>query len=226
LATAGDDKTFAVSADGLGNVYAAGTTSGIPGSPGDGVYLAKYDASGNLLWIHNSGAGYNGLSADQLGNVFVGGTNGDAILSKHDAAGNLIWNRQFGTAGYDMINSVSADQLGNVYVTGSTDGSLGGPNAGSTDTFVAKYDGAGNQLWILQLGTSGGDSASGAAAGGNGIVYIAGITGDGGRGSLLGDAFVAKIGEVPEPMTWIYAAILVVSLGLFRSRTVSRTVAT
>ncbi len=221
LASPGDDKTFSVSVDGLGNVYAAGL-SGNLGSPANfagGAYLAKYDASGNLLWIQNSGAGYNGVSADQLGDIFVGGTNGDALLSKHDSAGNLIWSRQFGTAGYDIINSVSADQLGNVYVTGSTDGSLGGPNAGSTDTFVAKYDGAGNQLWLLQLGTSGGDSASGAAAGGNGIVYIAGITGDGGRVSPLGDAFVAKIGEVPEPMTLSYGMILAVSLVLFRSRT-------
>jgi hypothetical protein len=221
LASTGDDKTYAVSVDGLGNVYAVGTTAGVL----SGEYLAKYDASGNLLWIQNSGAGYNGVSADQLGDVFVGGTNGDALLSKHDSAGNLIWSRQFGSAGYDMINSVSADQLGNVYVTGSTDGSLGGPNAGSTDTFVAKYDGAGNRLWILQLGASGGDSGIGVAAGGNGIVYIAGLTGDGGRGLPLGDAFVAKIGEVPEPLMLSYGMILAVALGVFRRRGFSGTAA-
>jgi catechol 2,3-dioxygenase-like lactoylglutathione lyase family enzyme len=228
LASTGDDRTLGVSVDGLGNVYAAGWAGGnFSGEPNPtGAFLAKYDAAGNLLWIRQDNAGtIYGMSADGQGNIFLGGTNGDALVFKYDSSGHLIWSRQFGTTGYDIIYALSADQLGNVYVTGSTEGTLGGPNAGSTDTFVAKYDAAGNQLWLLQLGGSGGDSASGAAAGGNGIVYIAGTTGDGGRGSQLGDAFVAKFSDIPEPTTTINVIMLVSLLGFTRSRILSRTVA-
>ena len=34
---------------------------------------------------------------------------------------------------------ISADGLGNVYISGYTEGSLGGPNAGDKDAFVAKF---------------------------------------------------------------------------------------
>jgi hypothetical protein len=44
-----------------------------------------------------------------------------------------------------------------VYVTGITDGSVGGPNAGLTDNFIAKYDPSGNQLWLKQFGSSAGE---------------------------------------------------------------------
>lgn len=90
-----------------------------------------------------------GVSADGVGNVYISGsTNGslggpsagfdDAFVTKYDAAGTLQWSRQLGTSTYDYSYGVSADGLGNVYISGSTQGSLGGPNAGSTDAFVAK----------------------------------------------------------------------------------------
>ena len=42
------------------------------------------------------------------------------------------------TAADDESYGVSADALGNVYISGMTYGSLGGPNAGDTDAFLAK----------------------------------------------------------------------------------------
>jgi hypothetical protein len=50
-----------------------------------------------------------------------------------------VWTQQLGTSSYDVSHGVSADGLGNVYITGSTYGSLGGPNAGGRDAFVAKF---------------------------------------------------------------------------------------
>ena len=47
--------------------------------------------------------------------------------------------RQLGSSGDDYSFGVSADSLGNVYFSGETDGSLGSPNAGGTDAFVAKF---------------------------------------------------------------------------------------
>ena len=89
---------------------------------------------------------------------------------------------------------VSADGLGNVYISGYTYGSLGGPNAGSDDAFVSKYDAAGTLQWTRQLGTSAIDRSYGVSADGLGNVYISGYT----SGSLGGpnaggnDAFVSK----------------------------------
>ena len=49
---------------------------------------------------------------------------------------------------------VAPDGSGGVYVGGSTFGSLGGSNAGASDAWLARYDSLGNQLRILQFGTS------------------------------------------------------------------------
>jgi hypothetical protein len=53
-------------------------------------------------------------------------------------AETVEWIRQLGPSSDDWSWGVSADGLGNVYISGGTDGSLGGPNAGSADAFVAR----------------------------------------------------------------------------------------
>ena len=88
----------------------------------------------------------------------------------------LEWTRQLGTSSNDSSSGVSADGLGNVYISGSTEGSLGGANAGLQDAFVSKYDAAGNFLWTRQLGTTNGDYSYGVSADGLGNVYISGAT--------------------------------------------------
>jgi hypothetical protein len=52
--------------------------------------------------------------------------------------GVLRWKRQLGTSRSDGANGVAADG-DNVYIGGSTFGSLGGPNRGNDDAWVAKY---------------------------------------------------------------------------------------
>ncbi len=74
------------------------------------------------------------------------------------AAGpTLEWIRQFGTPGSgsnsDNVQGLSLDGLGSLYISGITRGSLGGPNAGGQDSFLGKFDVAGNQQWIRQFGT-------------------------------------------------------------------------
>lgn len=77
-----------------------------------------------------------------------------------------------------------------------TVGSLGGPNQGGFDTWVAKYSGPGRLRWKTQLGTSQMDISWGVAIDGEGSVYISGET----RGSLAAenqaegstDAWLAK----------------------------------
>lgn len=55
----------------------------------------------------------------------------------------------------------------NAYITGFTLGSLGGPNPdpGHYDAFLAKFDSAGNPLWLRQIGTTDNDERHDVAAG-------------------------------------------------------------
>ncbi|GAF83829.1 unnamed protein product [marine sediment metagenome] len=107
-----------------------------------------------LGWIRQLGSGEFdrslGVSADGLGYVYITGytfgnlvgTNAgrdDAFFAKYDTSGILQWTQQPGTSEIDRNNGVSADGLGNVYISGRTAGSLGGPNSGDRDAFIAKF---------------------------------------------------------------------------------------
>jgi hypothetical protein len=206
------DESTGVSADGLGNVYISGSTWGSLGGPNTGhntddVFVSKYDVAGDLQWTRQLGLASDddstGVSADGLGNVYISGsTNGslgasnagnyDTFVSKYDAAGNLQWTRQIGTNLWEYSGGVSADGLGNVYISGSTNGSLAGTSAGRYDTFVAKYDAAGNLQWTKQLVTSQEESTRGVSADGLGNVFISGFTIGSLGGSNNDDAFVSK----------------------------------
>ncbi len=127
------------------------------------------------------------LAADGEGNLYVvGRTNGslgglnaggsDAYVAKLDAAGNLLWLRQFGTSAEDSIVSVLVDGHGTAYVHGRTKGSLGGPNVGDSDAFVAKLDSAGSPVWIRQYGTTAEDEPGGISVDSLGNAYAVGLT--------------------------------------------------
>jgi hypothetical protein len=67
-------------------------------------------------------------------------------------AQTLEWTRQLGTTDNEDCEGLSADGLGNVYISGGISGSLGGPNAGESDAFVAKYTVAPEPAtWLMLL---------------------------------------------------------------------------
>jgi hypothetical protein len=218
LGTSGLDVAWAsAAADGDGNVYIAGWTDGSLGGPFQGgdrdAWVAKYSAAGELLWKRQFGTSDLDVAlgvATGDGNVYISGFTGgslwapnrggfDAWVVKYSAVGDLLWKRQFGTAESDGANAVATNGDGNVYVSGSTAGSLGGPNRGSNDAWVAKYSAAGDLLWKRQLGTARDEIALGVAADGDTNVYTGGST----FGSLGGpnrgndDAWVAKYSTGP-----------------------------
>ncbi|MFO1153135.1 MAG: SBBP repeat-containing protein [Rhodospirillales bacterium] len=108
--------------------------------------------------------------------------------------GGIIWKRQFGTQDDDRATGVAVDAGGNILIAGYTWGSLGGPNQGNEDAFVAKYDANSKHLWTRQFGTGAADEGYGVATDVAGNVVIAGST----YGSLGGfnrgysDVFIAK----------------------------------
>jgi hypothetical protein len=210
IGTLGNDVSYGVAVDGLGNGYATGRVGGnLDGSPAasSDAFLIQYHASGPG-WTKQFGSSGTdegrGVSADRLGNVYVSGwTTGDlggpnaggedAFLAKYNASGQQVWSRHLGTSADDQSAGVSTDALGNVYVVGHTGGALAGSHAGGRDGFVAKYSSAGDVVWIRQFGTPTDDQSTSVAADGLGNVFVAGIT----SGNLSGvnaggrDAFVS-----------------------------------
>lgn len=165
IGTTADDYGRSAVVDGDGNIYIGGSTAGsllggtFNGGLGD-AFVAKYDATGTLLWSRQLGtAGRDGLfdlAVDSVGNVLItGATEGsilggqhsganDVFLAKYDPAGALLWSLQLGTASNDYGRGIAVDNDGNVLVTGNTFGSLDGePSGGSSDAFLIKFRGGG-----------------------------------------------------------------------------------
>jgi len=145
------------------------------------IYVAKYDGSGDLLWIR-TGNGVNptgngnhtgmGVDTDSLGASYVtgvfGGTtsfdttvvtgNADVFTAKYDAAGNVQWVKQ--GVGWSTGHSIATSPGGDSYIVGEFLGSVsfddttlvGLPgNPVHTQGFVVKYNAAGDLQLALHL---------------------------------------------------------------------------
>ena len=223
--TSSRDWVTALAPDGAGGVMIAGLTDGSLSGPNAGpssttdAFLARYGDAGNQLWIRQFGTsgddGASALASDGAGGGMVagftrgrlGGPNAggvDAFVARYDNAGNRLWIRQFGTSNHDWASALAPDGAGGVMITGVTAGSLGGPNAGGNDVFVARYDETGNQLWIRQFGTSSRDEACALAPDGAGGAMVAGFTSGslGGANAGAHDAFLARYDESGNQL-WI-----------------------
>jgi hypothetical protein len=230
----GYDFATAVATDATGSVYVAGSTDGSVDAPGAGAYdgfLRKYSQTGQLLWGKQFGTAASdeaaGVALDGLGGVYVAGQTAGALggprkgltdgyVRKYDAAGNLVWSLQVGTPSHDQLFDVAADATG-VYVTGATQGQIGGPNAGSSDFFMSKFDLTGSPLWSVQVGSPAADLSFALALGADRAVIggaangpLAGPYAGGGDAAIVafdlpGDA----PGNVPLPSAvWAATATL------------------
>ena len=198
------DFASSIGADNTG-IYIAGNTVGNLAENNAGgfdAFVRKYNVAGDIMWTRQFGTSQDesatSVSVNSSG-VYVAGDVrfGDAFVRKYDSAGNLVWSRQFGASG-TRANSIGTNSSG-VYVAGTTEGDLGGSNAGQDDAFVRKYDSAGNLVWSRQFGTSEDDSALSISMDSSGV-YITGYT----DGALQGtktnfrDAFVRKYSAAGE----------------------------
>jgi hypothetical protein len=190
--TIGFDGSYSVAADGSGNAYVTGSTTGDIGGPNAGnrdVFVRKYDSTGGLLWSRQFGTSFNdeglAMAVDKLGNVYISGFTGgslvssgngsdDAFLSKLNSSGSILWTRQVGSHAGDSSWNVAADGLGSVFIVGQTFGNMADFNRGLQDAFVSKFDDAGNLAWTRQFGTSSYDTCLGVAGDGQGGVYVSG----------------------------------------------------
>lgn len=224
--TTGIDGAFSSTTDPFGNLYVAGATTGSLGGLNAGSYdawFAKYDSSGNQVWIRQIGTPQADTAlaitsyVTDCGevNLYVQGTTTGSLAGANEgyqdiwlgkfngADGDLLWIQQNPQPlpGPKIDNSVKldVDKDGNIYQAGITvkDNPPGSTVAASDDAWVAKYDPEGNLEWLKTFASTGNvfDETYGVSVSNDGSVYATGWT----RGDLGGtpigayDIWLAKL---------------------------------
>ena len=167
---------------GLGVAAAVDGSAYITGQFGDGtIFLAKFDAVGNLEWQitwGQNGDFARGVEVAGDGSVYVaGGTfargagQRDALLLKFTAQGDFVWARTLGGQFDDAANDIAIGSDGGIYIAGEMTTFLG------NDAFLAKFTADGSVAWAREWGIAGGTaltSAFGVGSGPDGTVYFTG----------------------------------------------------
>ncbi|MES2566837.1 MAG: SBBP repeat-containing protein [Bacteroidota bacterium] len=206
------DEGSAITVDVLGNTYITGVFSAPSCSFGTttltnvsftDVFIAKYDASSNLVWAKSAGGlGYDkstSIAVDTSGNVYVTGyfnsstitfdtitlttTAGyDMFIAKYNSNGNILWAKNIGGASADYSNSISVDSIGNSFITGyfrSASIQFGSTTlfntaTGGSNYFVAKYNSLGSPVWA-KAAVSGNVTGNSIKSGNNGSLFVTGF---------------------------------------------------
>lgn len=207
-----DDYASAISTDIAGNCYITGFffIQGISSTFGNttiteagdaDMFISKFSAGGNLLWVRNAGGRNNdgsyGIASDVSGNSYVTGYFSgtayfgntkissvgytDVFIAKYDAAGNLVWVKTGGGSYQDLSYGICTDVAGNCYVTGFFTGSasfsgttLSSAGYFDTDVFILKYNPSGVLMWAKRSGGTGNDFGYGISVAKSGHIYVSG----------------------------------------------------
>lgn len=193
---AGMDYTYnSIAADRWGNIFITGffsspvlslDTIDVSNAGKSDIFIAKYDATGKVLWAKSAGgtnddACYD-IATDTSGNAFITGYFSSASISfdsitlqnnipgfdrilivKFDPSGNAVWAKRYGGNGTDRGYAIANADSGNIFVAGFQSSSLlqfGSTtltNAGSIDIFVVKLKDSGTALWAKSGGGTGYD---------------------------------------------------------------------
>jgi hypothetical protein len=210
------DVASDLAVDSAGSVYVGGQAAETGGDAGY-TFVRKFTPGGAEVWRREIGRSTTGLAThltvDLAGNLYVVGEitdnhphttqqadenhHGHPFVRKYDPTGASLWTRQWGTPGADVPVQLAVDPAGSVYVTGRTTSSSVAPSpSAQADTFVRKYDSAGNLLWTRTFGSSEFSVATRVVVEVLGSVYVAGWTSGtfaGQRAAGASDAFLAKV---------------------------------
>jgi hypothetical protein len=205
----GYQSAEALTGDGSGGVVVAGTTEGTFLGQGFGssdAFLLRFNAFGNpgggvrfgsispeqtmcMTPAGDGGAFVAGYTTGSFGGASAGGI--DAWITRHDMNGGVLWVRQLGGTAWDYVlgGCLCGDGAGGAIVAGNTLGSVGGPNAGGIDTWMARYDSDGARLWLRQFGSPSIESPScGLVPAAGGGFFMGGTTSGDLFGTNSGDA--------------------------------------
>lgn len=210
----GEAAGYSVATDGQNNVivggsfsfttiFGSGNSLSTGGGSSSDAFVAKYDASGNLLWAEKGGGpqvdycidlatdpagniyctgtiGYQGVAV--FGSIVVTNTNGvpDVYIAKYDPTGNCLWVDNNGGTCTASSAAIACDSSGAAYIVGrywnsaiSFNGLLS--NSGGNDVFFVKYTTNGNVDWQRKIGASQDQFASDVATTNTGEVYVSGV---------------------------------------------------
>lgn len=206
---AGLDEAYDLALSPNGEPVIAGTFNGpatfagntVQGTGLDDVFVARFDANGQMLWLQTAGgAGADtatGIATDAAGSVFVTGSIVDSAsfgatnvtagftgvptlyTAKYDVSGQLKWVRLTDDPGGSAGVRVATDAAGNAYVGGYfsvalSHGTYVLRSSGSRDVLVLKYDPSGNASWAARAGGGNNDEVYGLALDPAGNVFITG----------------------------------------------------
>ncbi len=211
--TTGTGSGRSVAVDGDGNSIICGhfndsisffNSSVITGSNFCSGYIAKFDSTGNLMWLNaltgTASIYQSSVTTDTNNHIYVTGTfsgtitvNGvsytspfgdEIFIVKLDEDGNYIWTKRLSCDYYDpQCNSIVCDGLNNVYVTGGFGDTLtfgniqlsSGPNK---DIFIAKFNSDGDILFAFQEEGIHLDVGKSIKVDNSGNMYVTGFFGD------------------------------------------------
>ncbi len=143
-----------------GGYIIAGTTASYGVGSYD-IWLIKIDSEGNELWSKTFGGtswdwGYYVEQTADGGYIITGCKDPgiysiwDIYLIKTDSEGNTMWTKTFGGDSYDVGHCVKQTTDGGYIITGYTYSS----GAGSSDMWLIKTDGNGNEEWDNTFGST------------------------------------------------------------------------
>lgn len=164
----GDAYLFSIAADQSGNSFLFGSFKSASlqigghtlynaASPVSRYFLVKFDPGGNVLWAVNDGNAQSTYVT--LGGISV--VLGTGAVTT-DLSGNVYITANF----HQPLISIATHTLVNADPSGLTN-----------DILLAKYDPAGNLVWVKSAGGAGNDEAYGITVTPAGDVYIAGVFG-------------------------------------------------
>src|SRR5581483_4553530 len=212
LGGAAYDAATGIAVDPAGNSYVTGffystnaTFGGvtITNAGQSGIFVAKLDSAGNVLWATQAGGlsfdSGLAIAVDASGGSYVAGnffsqtaafggitlTNSgenDIFVAKYDTSGNPVWAKSVKGLSDDFPYGIAVDASSNTYVAGyfiSTNltfaPAIVDPNTShNNDIFIAKYGPTGTPLWAQKAGGTSDDYAYAIAVDAAANVYVAG----------------------------------------------------
>lgn len=173
----GEDSATAIISDLTGNVFVTGVFSqGVDFDPGAGVtnlfsagatdiFIARYDASGNLGWANRIGLFQADRGVDLelldgtllLGGNFIGNIDcdfsaatftlssasgsTDVFFARYDITGSFLWAKKIGGTLRDELTDISVDASGNFWALGRFEGTADfDPDAGIVNLTASAND--------------------------------------------------------------------------------------
>ncbi len=182
------DAAYDVAVDSDGTVCVTGISRYIgPGAARIGHYFSctvAYDAAGNELWAAlyrgptEDGAETYSVAFGDSGAVYVGGrAESDYLAVKYGPDGTELWLRTHDCSGTGPNNgkAMALDSDENVYVSGWSD-----DPATDFDFVTVSYSSDGTERWVARFDGKGHrEEMYGLAVRGDGLVCVAGLSGDG-----------------------------------------------